>query len=126
MKDQNFFDGDLSSDVEIIPLEYKVIVEVEQIEDLSAGGIFLPDAAREKQQFAIDRGTLKSLATNAFADGSIFGDQRPKPGDKIMYAKYAGAIFHTGKGNARRLFRIMNDKDVIAILKPVTKAGENE
>jgi len=106
---------------EIFPIEYKVLVRVDVEDDKSAGGIYLPDQARDKQQFAADRGEIVRMAGMAFADDFVFAE-KPKVGDRVMFDKYAGSLLNRFENdeNGRRtkvLYRLLNDKDICAILR---------
>ncbi|MGZ5799288.1 MAG: hypothetical protein ACXWJZ_01485 [Burkholderiaceae bacterium] len=99
------------------PIEYKVIVLPDLVEETddsiksakSLGIVFLEkDADRDKLKQV--SGTLVSVGGNAFDDmlGLV-----PKVGDKVYYAKYAGLILKADDGTD---FRMMNDKDITAVL----------
>lgn len=86
-------------------------------EEKSKGGILLPDESKERNQFAQMEGTLIAVSPLAFtyADESEWGKAaKPKAGDTVLYAKYAGAVV---KGRDGVEYRIVNDKDVAAILE---------
>ena len=46
--------------MKVTPVEYKVLIKPDEVEDKSAGGLYLPDSARDRQQFAVDRGNHSS------------------------------------------------------------------
>lgn len=92
------------------PVEYKILIEPEEVEQKSAGGIVLAMATTEKEKMAQVRGKLIAIGGNAFEDwaGNI-----PKPGDAVYFAKYAGYVI---KGKDGKEYRLANDKDVSAIV----------
>jgi co-chaperonin GroES (HSP10) len=98
---------------DIRPVEYKALVLPDTVDDKSAGGLFLPDSTRERLEYAMDRGTL-------IAVGEGFFNQLPGPvpevGSKIMFDKYKGALIGVEINGARRQVRLINDKDICAIL----------
>jgi len=114
---QTGFDKKKEMDEEVWPVEYKVLVRVDIVADRSAGGMYLPESAQEKQQHAMDTGEIVRMAGNAFADDAVFAE-KPKAGDRVMFDKYAGSILHERNGRERTVYRLLNDKDVCAILKP--------
>lgn len=92
------------------PVEFKILIEPEEVEQKSAGGIVLAIATTEKEKMAQVRGRLIAVGGNAFED---WNEPIPRVGDKVYYAKYAGISV---KGNDGRDLRLTNDKDVTAIV----------
>ena len=90
------------------PLEYKVIVLPDEVEEKTAGGIYLPEVAKEREQNAAIEGLLVDVSPSAFS----FDEQAPKPsvGQKVMFAKFAGMTF---KGTDGKQYRLLNDKDIV-------------
>jgi len=98
----------------IIPVEYKVLILPDVVDDKSAGGMYLPDSVRDRQQYAMDRGTILATGEGFFTDipGPV-----PKGGDKVVFNKYAGSLITIYIDGVRREARLCNDKDICAILK---------
>lgn len=72
--------------VKIKPLYDKILVKRSESEQISAGGIIIPDTAQEKTQIGI---------VVAVGDGKLLNDGslrplRVKVGDKIVFGKYSG------------------------------------
>lgn len=68
------------------PLNDKVIVRRLEAEDKTAGGIFLPEQAKEKP---------RQVKVEAVGDGKLLDDGKRapfqvKPGDRVLFASYAG------------------------------------
>lgn len=79
----------------------------------AAGIVILDDSQRQREQQAVDRGTVVSLGPTVFKD---FGaDCTLKPGDEIVYAKYAGK--EVTDIYTKEQFVIINDEDVVAIFR---------
>jgi chaperonin GroES len=100
----------------ILPTEYKALVKPIKVDEKTKGGIILPDEHKDREQFAQMQGILIAVSPLAFtyADRSDWGDaERPKPGDRVMFAKFAGAAV---KGKDGEDYRIINDKDISAVL----------
>ncbi|WP_441235650.1 GroES family chaperonin [Bradyrhizobium sp. 930_D9_N1_4] len=100
----------------VYPTEYKVLIQPIKVEERTKGGIFLPDEHKDREQFAQMQGVLVAVSPLAFtyAGKAEWGDaEKPKPGDKVMFAKFAGAAV---KGKDGADYRIVNDKDVSAVL----------
>lgn len=97
----------------IYPVEFKVLVRPIEVEEKTSGGIYLPDSTKERDQFAQMQGELVAISPLAFTyDSSIEWDQ-PKVGDRVLFAKYAGTVVD---GKDGKKYRLVNDKDVAAVL----------
>jgi co-chaperonin GroES (HSP10) len=98
----------------VFPTEFKVLIAPSEVGD-KIGNIFIPDEHKERAQFAQMEGVLVALAPLAFtyADWAGVEDKKPKPGDRVLFAKFAG-FAHKGKDG--KTYRVVNDKDVSAVL----------
>lgn len=96
-------------------VEFRVLLRVMESSRISEGGILKPSSAIEKEMFGKETATIVNIGALAFTDaaGTPFPD-RPKPGDVVITAKYAGITMRDKEYN---LFRFCNDKDVVAIVK---------
>lgn len=99
----------------VYPTEYKVLVAPKSVEEKTAGGIILPDSTKERDQFAQQEGTLIAVSPLAFTYDGWAGCEgmKPEPGDRVLFARYAGA---TIKGKDGKEYRLCNDKDIAAVL----------
>ncbi len=92
----------------IRPLGEKVLIQRLEAEDTTAGGIVLPDTAKEKPQ----RGTVVAVGDGRrLADGGC-ADFQVKVGDKVLFASYAGTDITVGGEE----YLLMDESDVLAIL----------
>lgn len=94
--------------MKIRPLQDRVIVERVDAEEKSAGGIIIPDTAKEKPQegkvIAVGKGKRKE-------DGGLIPPDI-KAGDRILFSKYAGSdVTLDGKE-----FIIMREDDILGVL----------
>ena len=92
----------------IRPLHDRVIVTRLEAEEKSAGGIIIPDTAKEKPQegkvIAVGKG-------KRMEDGTLI-PMDVKPGDRILFAKYAGSeVKIDGKE-----YIIMREDDILGVL----------
>jgi co-chaperonin GroES (HSP10) len=105
----------------IHPVEYKILVLPDKIDDKSSGGLFLAASAVEKEQHAQERGILVEVGGNAFEGWDATENRTiPRVDDKIIYPKYSGIMVHGKDENEYGkpvIYRIMNDKDIVAIVK---------
>jgi chaperonin GroES len=89
--------------VNIQPLADRVVVEAATAEEKTAGGIIIPDTAKEKPQ----RGTVVAVGP-----GKKDEPMTVKNGDVVLYGKYAGTEI-TIDGND---YLIMRESDIVAIV----------
>ncbi|MFN8166248.1 MAG: co-chaperone GroES [Bacteroidia bacterium] len=92
-----------SKSVSLRPLADRVLVEAAPAEEKTAGGIIIPDTAKEKPQ----RGKVIAVG-NGKKDEPL----TVKIGDSVLYGKYAGTEI-TIDG---REYLIMRESDIFAIL----------
>lgn len=100
----------------ILPTEYKVLISVQRVEEKSKGGIIIPDQTKDREEFAQMEGVLVAVSPLAFTYDDWKGAEslKPKPGNRVMFAKFAGADV---QGKDGKKYRICNDKDVTAVLE---------
>lgn len=87
----------------IKPLADRVIIEPSAAEEKTAGGIIIPDTAKEKPS----KGTVVAVGPGT-KDNPI----TVKVGDKVLYGKYAG----TEISFEDKDFMIMRESDIVAII----------
>lgn len=105
------------------PVEFNVIVELDRVDEKTAGGIILPGQKVERNRLEETEGTLVSLSPFAF-NYDEWPDDAAKPalGDRVYFARYAGILTECADG---RWVRIVKDKDVVATVgvKPALAAA---
>jgi chaperonin GroES len=93
----------MATNVNITPLHDRVIVKPAPAEEKTAGGIIIPDTAKEKPQ----RGTVM-----AAGPGKKDEPMTVKTGDTILYGKYAGTeVSFDGQD-----LLIMRESDILAVI----------
>ena len=90
------------------PLADRVVVEAAPAEEMSSGGIILPDTAQEKPQ----QGTVVAVGPGKINDSGKEVAMSVKKDDKILYGKYSGTEF-AFEGTE---YLIMRESDILAIL----------
>lgn len=90
------------------PLEDRVVVQPLEADDKTAGGIILPDTAKEKPQ----EGTIVAVGPGKATDTGTLIKMTVKEGDKVLYGKYSGTEVTVGGVD----YLIMRESDVLAIL----------
>jgi co-chaperonin GroES (HSP10) len=105
------------NDSGLTPLEFFVVVELDPKRDRTAGGIIIPDKIQEKDEIATQEGTLVAVSPHAFtyADGWPEGS-RPEPGQRVLFKRFAGILHERGE----RTYRLLSDKDLVAIVEAPT------
>jgi chaperonin GroES len=92
----------------IKPLGDKVVVQVLEQEDKTAGGIYLPDAAKKKPQ----EGKVVAVGTGRVLDNGDRNKLNVKEGDRVLFSKYGGNEV-TIEGEE---FTILDEDQIYAIL----------
>ena len=90
------------------PLNDKVIVRRVEAEDQTAGGIYLPDHAKEKPK----EGVIEAVGDGKLLDNGERGGFQVKPGDRVLFSSYAGTEV---KVEGEELM-VMGEEDILAIL----------
>lgn len=91
------------------PLDDRVLVEPLEAEETTAGGIVLPDSAREKPQ----RGVVISTGPGKLLDNGDRAEMDVKVGDEIVYGKYSG----TEIDYASDKFVVLRETDILAVVE---------
>jgi chaperonin GroES len=96
----------------IIPTGGHILVIPDKVEEKTAGGLFIPNTTRDKEQAAATSGTVIAIGFSAWKD---IDDGTPWAivGDHINYAKYAGVVM---KGKDGKFYTLINDNDILAVL----------
>ncbi|MCD6012338.1 MAG: co-chaperone GroES [Flavipsychrobacter sp.] len=93
----------MATKVNITPLHDRVIVKPAPAEEKTAGGIIIPDTAKEKPQ----RGTVV-----AAGPGKKDEPTTVKSGDTVLYGKYAGTEVNFDGQD----YLIMRESDILAVI----------
>jgi chaperonin GroES len=95
--------------MKVRPLADRLVVRREEAQEKTAGGILLPDNAKNKPQFG------KVLAVGAgkmLKDGSRRGVQ-VKVGDKVLFTNWAGDEYKDREGDQ---ILLMREEDILAVI----------
>ncbi|GJM24200.1 MAG: 10 kDa chaperonin 1 [Phycisphaerae bacterium] len=93
--------------LKIRPLDDRLVVAQCSAEEMTAGGIVLPDSAQEKPQ----RGKVLSVGAGKLLDNGERGAMDVSVGDEVFYGKYSGTNVEV---NGEELV-ILRESDVLAI-----------
>ena len=95
--------------VSIRPLGEKVLVRRLKAEDTTAGGIVLPETAKEKPK----RGTVVNVGDGRLLDTGKRHALQVKKGDQVLFSSYAGTEVKVGVEE----MIIMDESDIFAVLE---------
>ena len=76
----------MAKETKIRPLDDRVVVQPAEAEETTAGGIVLPDAAKEKPQL----GTVIAVGPGKLLDSGNRGELSVAVGDRVYFGKYGG------------------------------------
>ncbi len=93
----------------IRPLRDRIIVERVEEETTTAGGIIIPDSAKEKPQ----QGIIKAVGNGKVTEDGTVLPMDVKVGDRVLFGKYAG----TEVKIAGVEYQIMREEDILGVLE---------
>lgn len=96
----------------IRPTQFYVVVKLDPAEAMTNGGLIVPDTVQGKEQVAREKGVIMSVGPTAFPK-ETWGDDPPKVGDRVMFARYAGTLFRDRE--KREDYRIFEDSQICAV-----------
>lgn len=91
------------------PLHDKVIIQRLEEEEKSAGGIIIPDTAREKPQ----QGKVIAVGSGIIQKDGKTVPLQVKPGDRVIFSKYGGTEIKFGDVN----YLVMGEDDILGVLE---------
>jgi len=92
--------------IKIRPLDDRVVVEPVEAEQTTAGGIVLPDSAKEKPQ----RGKVVAVGPVRLLDSGQRGELSVSVGDEVIYGKYGGTDIEINGDDVK----ILRESDILA------------
>ena len=95
--------------MKVSPLDDRVLVQQCEAETKTAGGIVLPDSAKEKPQ----RGKIMATGPGKLLDSGERAAMCVKKGDEVFYGKYAGTEVEIDQEK----YVILRESDILAVLE---------
>jgi chaperonin GroES len=92
--------------INLRPMDDRVVVEPLAAEETTAGGIVLPDSAKEKPQ----RGTVIAVGPGKLLDSGHRGELSVAVGDLVIYGRYGGSDIEIDG----REMKILRESDILA------------
>jgi len=91
------------------PLDDRIVIKQSEAEEKTAGGIILPDAAKEKPQI----GTVVAIGPGKILDDGTRAKMSVKNKDEVIYAKYIGSDVEIDGEK----YVILKESDVLGIVE---------
>src|SRR6202011_4626211 len=92
--------------IKVRPLDDRVVVEPLEAEEKTAGGILLPDTAKQKPQ----RGRVLAVGPGKLLDDGQRSKVAVVKGDEVLYGRYSGTDVEV----ERREIKILRESDILA------------
>jgi chaperonin GroES len=96
----------MAKKINLRPLDDRVVVHPLDAEEMTAGGIVLPDAAREKPQ----RGKVIAVGAGKLMDSGKRGELSVSVGDEVIFGKYGGSEVEVDGID----YKILRESDILA------------
>ncbi len=97
------------SKIRLQPLGERLVVQREESESTTAGGIVLPDSAKEKPA----RGTVLAIGTGKILDDGSRSKTQLKVGDRVLFTSYAGENVEIDDVE----YLLMREDDILAVVE---------
>ncbi len=95
--------------IKLQPLGDRVVLEREESESVTAGGIVLPDTAKDKPA----RGKIIAMGDGRLLKDGSRSPLQVKVGNRVLFSSYAGDTFKLGD----RELLLMREEDILAIIE---------
>lgn len=96
------------SELPAVAVGHRLLVKLEEVKNVTDGGIFLPDTTRDREQKAGQVGVIVSIGPSAWIDK---GSPWASVGDRVAFGRYAGTEV---PGHLE--YRFLNDEDVLGVM----------
>ena len=101
-------DKAIGGPINLQPLGDRVVIEREESEEVTSGGIVLPDTAKDKPV----RGVIVSVGQGRLLKDGTRAKPQVKAGDRVVFTAYGGDEFKFGD----RELVLMREEDILAIV----------
>jgi chaperonin GroES len=98
-----------TGNIKLQPLGDRVVLEREESESITAGGIVLPDSAKDKPA----RGKIIAVGDGRIMKDGSRAPLQVKAGNRVLFSSYAGDTFKLGD----RELLLMREEDILAIIE---------
>ena len=97
------------SKIKLQPLGDRVVLERDESEEKTAGGILLPNAAQDKPA----RGRIVSMGNGRILDDGTRSEMQVSVGDRVIFSSYAGETFKVDENE----LLLMREDDILAVIE---------
>ena len=97
------------SKLQIQPLGDRVVIDRDELEEKTAGGIVLPETAKDKPI----RGTVIALGTGRILDDGTRSTFQVKVGDRVLFSKYGPETIKVTEDE----YLLMREDDILAVIE---------
>ena len=98
-----------TGNIKLQPLGDRVVLEREESESITAGGIVLPDSAKDKPA----RGKIIAVGDGRLMKDGSRAPLQVKAGNRVLFSSYAGDTFKLGD----RELLLLREEDIFAIIE---------
>lgn len=98
-----------SSSVKLQPLGDRLVVQREESEERTVGGIYLPDSAKNKPT----RGVVVSVGDGKLLEDGSRAAMQVKAGDRVLFTSYAGETIEIGDEE----YLLMSENELLAVIE---------
>jgi len=98
-----------ATSVKLQPLNDRVVVEREEEEEKTTGGLYLPDTAKEKPS----RGRVIAVGNGRLLDDGKRSPLQVKPGDRVLFTTYGPDQVKLGEEE----YLLMREEDILAVIE---------
>jgi chaperonin GroES len=95
--------------IRLQPMGDRIVIERQQSEETTAGGIVLPDSAQEKPA----RGSVVAIGSGKLLDDGSRATSQLKQGDQVLFSSYAGETVEIDDIE----YLLMREDDVLAVIE---------
>jgi chaperonin GroES len=95
--------------IRLQPMGDRIVIERQQSEETTAGGIVLPDSAQEKPA----RGAVVAIGSGKLLDDGSRATSQLKQGDQVLFSSYAGETVEIDDIE----YLLMREDDVLAVIE---------
>lgn len=96
------------SKVKLVPLGDRIVVQREESQERTSGGIFLPDSAKDKPT----RGKIVSVGDGRVLENGSRSTLQVKVGDLVLFTSYAGENIEVDGEE----YLLMNESEILAVI----------
>ena len=98
-----------STRVKIQPIGDRVVIQRDESEETTSGGIVLPDSAKDKPA----RGRVISVGDGKVLDDGTRGEMQVKAGDRVLFSSSAGETIELGEQE----YLLMAEENILAVIE---------